>query len=515
MDENKIQEWDVSNIQADYELEYIPKLEFLYTMFGMGLPNMPDQTEGQEHIILHGGRGGGKSESVAQVLILISRMVKTRILCTREIQNSMADSVYRMLEEWINIMGLQSEFKLTQNSIINIATGTDFIFKGLAHSIRTDSLKSLKGVQIVWVEEAQVISMESLEKLDPTIRIAGRKLIYTMNPRTEQDAVLQFFKNKKRVRWLEINYPDNPFCPQVLINQADEMKELDFDRWLHIWMGKPVPEDTQRVILPYSWLIKCIDLHLNVNPEIGEFTKIRDYKQIGGFDVAEGTTDIHDKNALALRRGPVVNHVEEWQIDEIYQSVQHINFQHKILGFDTLYFDAVAVGTAAKSEFDRINKDPNTPPLPYKVYPFKGGNRPYGPDVPYTGAGANLITNAMMFSNAKAQSWWNLRLRLENSMRLLKGLKIDRKDYYLSFSSELDKIDSIFLELAQATFEEDNSGRIKVDKAPGIREIEIDGKKKQRKSPNKADAINYSFAGDLIRGLQAHRPQTKQVKVIG
>ena len=89
-------------------------------------------------------------------------------------------------------------------------------------------------------------------------------------------------------------------------------------------------------------------------------------------------------------------------------------------------------------------------------------------------------------------------------MRLLRGEKIDRKDYYLSFSSDIKNLDSIFMELAQATFEEDNSGKIKVDKAPGVRTVLIDGKEKDRKSPNMADGCNYAYAGDLVNGLKAH-----------
>jgi hypothetical protein len=98
-------------------------------------------------------------------------------------------------------------------------------------------------------------------------------------------------------------------------------------------------------------------------------------------------------------------------------------------------------------------------------------------------------------------------------MKLLRGEKIDRKDYYLSFSSKVKGLDSIFLELAQATYEEDNSKRIKVDKAPGVHTIEVDGKDKERKSPNKADALIYAYAGDLERGLKAHQPKSRRAKV--
>lgn len=497
-----------------YDLKYIPKLEFLYTLFGFaGTAEKPqeDLTWGFEHLILKGGRGGGKSESVAQALILISRVIKTRILCTREIQNSMADSVKRMLEEWIVVMGLSSEFIITKTSIVNKRTGTDFIFMGMEHAVRTDSLKSLKGVGLVWYEEAQTATINSLEKLDPTIRINGRKIIYTMNPRTDQDAVLQFFKNKKRVMWVDINYPENPFCPDVLLNQAEEMKELDYDRWLHIWMGQPVPEDASRIILPYSWLTQCVNLHTRV-PEENRITELDQYKLYGGFDVADGTTEAHDKNSLTTRRGAIVETCEEWQIDQVYKSVEYINKRHKELGFQALYYDATAIGVACKSEFARIEEQIGK--LPYNVYAFQGAKSPYGKNVVYQGSDANKTTNGATFLNAKAQSWWNVRLRLENSMRLIRGEKIDRNDYYLSFSPAITDLDSIFLELSQATFDEDNSGKIKVDKDPAIKEIEIDGKKRTRKSPNKADSLNYSFASDLQSGIQAHIPKGRKAEVI-
>lgn len=497
----------------EFDLEVIPKLEILYTLCEMA--GVPDLTKDFEYIILEGGRGGGKSETVAQLLILLSRVVKTRILCTREIQKTMKDSVHKMLTDWITEMDLKDEFIVTRDSIVNVHTGTDFIFMGMEAATRSDNLKSLKGVSIVWYEEAQTATLESLEKLDPTIRVDGRKIIFTMNPRSDKDAVKVYFENHPKAMRIVINYMDNPFLPKVLLDQALRMKETNYDRYLHIWMGKPVPEDASSIILPYSWLVQCIDLHKKTRIK-GSIFDLAEYRKLGGFDVADGITEAHDKNALALRQGPVVTHCEEWQVDQVYKSVKRINSRNKTLGFNALYYDATALGTAAKSEFARL-EDPNegNRRLGYKVYAFKGGMKPYGPKKVYIGEGKNKVTNAAMFVNAKAQSWWNVRLRLENSMRLLRGERIDRPDYYLSFSSDIKNLDSIFTELAQATFEEDNSGKIKVDKAPGVRKVSIEGKEKDRKSPNKADGIIYSFAGDLANGIKAHTRGVKKAEVIG
>lgn len=488
-------------------ISVIPKLKPLFT----------DELTYYEYILLEGGRGSGKSETIALKLILISRQEKTRILCTREIQNSIKDSVKKVIEDWIYFLGIADEFHITRESITHKETGTDFVFKGLKAGTDNDTMKSLKGFKYVWVEEAQTLSLESEEKLDPTIRIDGRQIYFSYNLRTQQDTV-NLIKFREKAHLIKINYDENPFLPKVLYDQALAMKVLNPNKYAHIWGGQPMPEDPSSIILPYEWLSKCVDLHLKDTP--GKITDLENYKSSGGFDVADGITEKHDKNALVLRSGPVITHAEEWQINEVYQSVSRINGRHKALGFSKLYYDATALGTAAKSEFARLNQEDIEingldGGLPYQVYAFKGGMSPYGKDKVFTGQGKNKVTNGAQFKNAKAQIWWNLRLRLENSMRLLRGEKIDRNDYYLSFSSLIPNLDSIFMELAQATYEEDNSDKIVVDKAPGVYTVQIDGKDKKRRSPNLGDGCNMAFAGDLTNGIRAHQPGVRKAEVIG
>lgn len=495
--------------QSETELDPIPKLESLYTLCGFN--GEKDLTGDAEYIEIKGGRGGGKSESVAQALILLSRVESCGILCTREVQKSMKDSVYKMLVDWIIKYNLGDEFNITRDTIKNTYTGCYFIFMGMAAAIQADTLKSLKGIKIVWYEEAQTATKASLIKLDPTIRIPGRKLIFTMNENSTNDAVIKYLEKRKKVYRIYVTYLDNQYCPQVLIDQAEEMKELDYDEFLHTWMGLPKPEDLSVVILPYKWLELCVDLHKKVEG-FQTADDLEGFRKTDGYDVADGTTEMHDKNSQAQRQGPVVTHVKEWQAKEVYISVQKINRRQRRWGFQRMYYDATAMGTAAKSEFARLDAKRK---LPYKVFAFKGGMKPYGADKAFEGRGREKITNRAMFANAKAQLWWNFRLRLMNSMRLIRGKKIDRKDYFISFDSDIEGLESIFRELAQATFEEDNSGRIKVDKAPGIHTVEVEGKDKERRSPNNADAILLSFAGDISSGLRAHQPGRKKAKVYG
>ena len=127
---------------------------------------------------IYGGRNSLKSHTVARALLIIARQKKTRVLCCREFQNSIADSSHQLLSDLIKKYGL-TDFVITEKSIINKLNGSDFLFKGLHHN--EQSVKSTEGVDIAWVEEAQTVSTSSIEILTPTVLKPGSKLIYTYN----------------------------------------------------------------------------------------------------------------------------------------------------------------------------------------------------------------------------------------------------------------------------------------------------------------------------------------------
>lgn len=489
----------------------IPAQKFMFT--GMGFSEKPQcepvrisiipklrpffdgaQTRGAEYFVLKGGRGSGKSESIGELLVLIARSESTRILCTREIQNTIADSVKKVIEDWIDFLGFRDEFHITDKTIVHKKTKTDFIFVGLQAGTKEDSIKSLKGVKYVWIEEAQTLSLESWEKLNPTIRIDGRRIFISYNPRTLLDTVLEIEKKNKAIT-IHVNYNENSFLPQTSIDDALELKQTDFDRYLHIWEGVPMADDATSIILPYSWLKRCVDLHKEFGGHEG--------RRFAGFDIADGVTTKHDKNSITIRSGPAVLYNERWQVGEIYQSVQKVHQRYFQWGFDSVAFDATALGLAAKSEYARLRNEEKKD-IPYETYPFLGGSSPEGKDIIFTKHGKKIIRNRDYFKNLKAQSYWNLRLRLENSMKLLQGKDLDRPEYYLSFSSDIKELDHMFSELSQATYSSDTSGRIIIDKCPGIKEIKVEGKTKKIRSPNDADSCGYSFADDFIgKGLRS------------
>lgn len=121
--------------------------------------------------VMHGGRGGAKSWSVASVLLVMAADRPLRVLCAREVQKSMRDSVHRLLKDAIVRMGLESFFEVLDTEIRG-ANGSLFLFTGLqSHTV--DSIKSFEGVDLVWVEEAHGVSKKSWDVLIPTIRKEG------------------------------------------------------------------------------------------------------------------------------------------------------------------------------------------------------------------------------------------------------------------------------------------------------------------------------------------------------
>ncbi|WP_210501990.1 PBSX family phage terminase large subunit [Pantoea ananatis] len=186
----------------------------------------------------HGGRGGAKSWAAARALVIMAASKKLRILCTREVQNSIKDSVHKLLKDQIEMLGLNPWFRITNESITS-ASGSEFLFKGL----RFDPLgiKSTEGVDICWVEEAQSVSSDSWAILIPTIRKEGSEIWVTFNPGEEQDPTYQRFivNPPDDSITVEVNYYDNPYLPDTLRKEMDYCKRVDYEAYEHIWLGKP------------------------------------------------------------------------------------------------------------------------------------------------------------------------------------------------------------------------------------------------------------------------------------
>ncbi|WP_287919780.1 PBSX family phage terminase large subunit [Comamonas sp.] len=195
--------------------------------------------EPRRYKVMHGGRGGGKSHGVAEVLLDMAARNPLRILCAREIQKSMRDSVHRLLKDKVVKLGLQGFFEVLDNEIRG-KNGSLILFSGLqSHTV--DSIKSFEGVDIVWVEEAHGVSKKSWDVLIPTIRKEGSEIWLTLNPDMDTDETFQrFIARRSPDTWVcEINWRDNPWFPQVLDAERRKAKHVDPESYEHIWEGKP------------------------------------------------------------------------------------------------------------------------------------------------------------------------------------------------------------------------------------------------------------------------------------
>lgn len=188
--------------------------------------------------VAYGGRGASKSWGVADGLLLKAYKDPKRVLCTRELQNSIKDSVHRLLSDRIHFHGLQGFFNVTEHEIRGI-NGSLFLFKGLRTN--TSEIKSLEGVDICWVEEAQKVSRESWELLKPTIRNEDSEIWVTFNTGLETDPVYQMFVEHPpaNAKVVKVNFDDNPWFPAVLEEERKHDEATNPNRYKNIWLGEP------------------------------------------------------------------------------------------------------------------------------------------------------------------------------------------------------------------------------------------------------------------------------------
>ncbi|MDE1483968.1 PBSX family phage terminase large subunit [Xenorhabdus bovienii] len=190
----------------------------------------------------YGGRGGGKSVEIARALVLLGAIEPMTILCAREFQNSINDSVLALLESEIYSLGLAHFYRVKNNEIEGL-NGTRFTFKGLRNNI--NSIKSMHGIRVCWVEEAQTVSQDSWDILGPTVRANKSEVWVSYNPREEEDPTYQLMKRHEAdppdggVIIRKVNYSDNAFFPDVLRHEMAYCKRVDYEAYEHIWLGLP------------------------------------------------------------------------------------------------------------------------------------------------------------------------------------------------------------------------------------------------------------------------------------
>jgi phage terminase large subunit len=188
--------------------------------------------------VAYGGRGATKSWGFARALLILGAQKKLRILCTREVQKSIKDSVHSLLSDQIQSLDFGSLYDVLQTEIRG-KNGTEFLFAGLSTQT-IESIKSYEGIDIVWVEEARAVSKRSWSILIPTIRKEGSEIWVSFNPELDTDETyVRFVVSPPPGSWVEkLTWRDNPWFSDTLRAEMEHLKKVDFESYENVWEGK-------------------------------------------------------------------------------------------------------------------------------------------------------------------------------------------------------------------------------------------------------------------------------------
>ena len=282
------------------------------------------------------GRGAGKSHSFAEALVIRGAQKPLQILCCREIQKSIRDSVKRLIDDKIRDSGLSGFYKSTDTEVKG-KNGTLFTFAGLRTN--PESIKSTEGVDVAWVEEANTVSRRSLDLLIPTVRKEGSELWFTWNPDSEFDPVDQMFRGEHCPPdsiLIAASYLDNPWFPEVLRKEMEFDKSVNMGKYRHVWLGEY--SDAQEGKMYTNDILDWQTQFLQDGMQIGDWfvyetTYNPKFKYALGADVAEGLgLDSSTACLLNLTMGTVVAEYASSRIEPDMFAHELLNFANKYGG---------------------------------------------------------------------------------------------------------------------------------------------------------------------------------------
>lgn len=425
--------------------------------------------------VLHGGRASSKSWDAAGFACFLADNYKLRVLCVRQFQNRISESVHALLKIQIERFGLAERFDVQRDKIYNMETGSEFMFFGIWRSI--DEIKSLESIDILWIEEAHNLTEDQWKTLEPTIRKSGSQVWVIFNPKLATDFAYKRFVTNPPPNTIvrQINYDENQFLSDTMLAIINAAKAEDEDDFNHIYLGQPLDDD-DTVIIKRSWIMASIDAHKVLS--IGESGAKR-----LGFDVADSGTD---KCATVYAHGSIALWSDMWKAkeDELLKSCTRVYASARERGAEITY-DSIGVGASAGAKFGELNSETS---LPVQYKKFNAGGAVYKPESVYS----HGTKNKDMFSNIKAQAWWLLADRFRNTYNAVRNGEIFPHDELISLSSDMPNLELLIEELSTPKRDFDATGKVKVESKKDLANPKRLGG--AVKSPNLADAIVMAFS---------------------
>lgn len=427
---------------------------------------------------LFGGRGSGKSWDVAEALIEIAVRSEARILCLRRVQKSIAASSHQLLSDTIRRLGYEDDFTITKTSITSDA-GAEFIFMGFQSNL--DSIKSIEGIDIVWVEEAHAITRDAWETLTPTLRRKGSEVWITFNPAFAWDETYVRFVVNAADDWfvLEVNFDDNEHFTEELEAERQHCLQFYPDRYANIWEGKPVSEAPGSVVArgALERLIVEDNSPLAIACRNGIITGVLDVADEGG-----------DDSVLNFFDGSFLYKVERLQARDPAQLAEQALMRCKDEGATSLIYDSVGVGAGVRGE---LNKHPDSE---INFVKFVAQGEVLRKKSKYRGGRSNADT----FQNLRAQAWWLYRDAVNDAVRYLEtGIKAPTGLIAISNKIPRRYRDRILSDSTGVLWEVNADGKIQIENKKSI-------KKRLGVSTDYADAIIPQMVRMQQSGLGAY-----------
>ena len=354
--------------------------------------------------LAEGGRGSSKSQSVARLILYVCEQRKVRVVCGRETQNTIDESVYKLLADLIKEYNLN--FTIKKTTIVHNVTGSEIQFKGFREQGRAN-IKGMEGVDILYIDESEAITKQTLDIIIPTIRKPNSKIIFTMNRFVRDDPVYDFCLSRPNALVIHIDYFENPYCPKELIQEAEACKANNYEEYKHIWLGYPL-ENASDYLFNSS---KVADMK-RIIPNDDGFTP----RRVIGFDFAAKGGDLcvaTIMDRVSLTQWKVVKQ-EAWGDTEPTTSIGRIV---NIMGEwkpDNSLLDVGGMGTVVHSRLVELGVN---------IGRFDGASKQGVPDE---------------YLNARAYGYYTLKRYIDNGLILMNNNDTERELLQIRYDYKSD-----------------------------------------------------------------------------
>lgn len=443
-------------------------------------------------LVLIGGRSSAKSESVARFLIYKVIYEGVDVLCGREFQSSIEDSVHKLLAGLIETLQIPG-FTITERKIDHM-NGGGFRFKGFARN--SSAVKSAQNFTYCWIEEAQTLSAESIRDLTPTIRAIGSQLIFTANPQSSGDPfskrfIVPYLKEVQANGYYEdepdefgrrlhlivmMNYEDNHWHSELESERLWDFEHLPRAEYDHIWEGA-FNDHVENAIIPAEWFDAAIDAHIKLG-----------FEPRGVKVVAHDPSDKGpDLKGLCYRHGSVILEARDKDGLDINEGCDWALDYAIDVQADVFIWDADGLGAGLRRQVLKAIEGKKMQHVEFRG--GKGVDDPKKTYQPVRGhSNARAKSNQDTFKNRRAQRYWALRDLFHNTyLAVEKGKYID-PDEMISLSSSITNMAALRAEVCRVPRRPNGAGLIQI-----MSKEEMATQKPPIASPNIADALMMSL----------------------